>query len=390
MLQIANRRLTEIIGVIKGGSIHSDSLLGGQLGLILYYYNLYEVTEENSYKETTLQLLHEVVNNLQAGDARLVKYTFGSGAAGFAYIMNFLENRKFIEMDLRQELEELDQYLYEEAMSQVSVEAIDYLHGAMGVLHYFTTRMNEEHIRQYADDIIAKLNEKAIYDHKGMRLQNIFSGNEHPGEFNLSLSHGLSGILLILMNAFPYSTHKKLIRHMVGEGINYILNYRKDVDFENGVYNYFPLVIYEDTGMLSESNRLGWCYGDLNQVLLLNRAGILLNRENYIKLAQLIGLQTLLRTDAKSTLVADSQFCHGSSGLAQYYRVLYQLTGHEGYRTGYEQWIEQTLLYVEQELALGKYADREIQFLEGLVGVALTLLSYVSGKELQWSRCVLL
>jgi lantibiotic biosynthesis protein len=390
MHQIANRRLTEITGAIDAGTIHSDSLLGGQLGLILYYYHLYEVAEENSYREKTLQLLDEVVDNLQAGNSRLVKYTFGSGAAGFGYMMSFLEKRKFIEMDLRQEMEELDQYLFEEAIRQVKTEAVDYLHGAMGVLHYFTTRMNEEHIRQYADQVIVQLDNKAIYDDKGMRLENIFSGNEHPGEYNLGLSHGLSGILLILINAFRYSEHKKLIQNMVGEGVRYILHHRQDVDFANGIYNYFPLVVNEKTGGLSESNRLGWCYGDLNQVLLLNRAGRLLDRENYIKLAQLIGLQTLLRTDANSTLVMDSHFCHGSSGLAQFYRVLHQVTGHEGYRAGYEQWMEQTLLHIEREMATGKYAGRETQFLEGLVGVALTLLSYVSGKELQWSRCLLL
>src|SRR5688572_28692120 len=112
MLQIANRRLTEIMGAIDAGIIHSDSLHGGQLGVILYYYHLYEVTEENSYREKTLQLLDEVVSNLQTGNSRLMKYTFGSGAAGFGYILHFLESRKFIEMDLRQEMEELDKYLF--------------------------------------------------------------------------------------------------------------------------------------------------------------------------------------------------------------------------------------------------------------------------------------
>jgi lantibiotic biosynthesis protein len=390
MFQIANRRLTEIQSAIESGTVHSDSLLGGQLGLVLFYYHLYEVTEEDSYRGKTLKLLEGVVDNLHAGNSRLIKYTFGSGAAGFGYIMSFLSRRKFIDTDLREELGELDHYLFEEAIRYLSTDAVDYLHGALGVLHYFTTRMNEEQIRQYADIIITQLNDKAVYDGKGMRLHNIFSGNEQPHEFNLSLSHGLSGILLILINAFKFSDHKKLIRHMIGEGVRYIINHRKDADFATGVYNYFPLIVNENTGKLAESNRLGWCYGDLNQVLLLYRAGKLLEQDNYIKLAQIIGLQSLLRNDADSTMVVDSHFCHGSSGLAQFYRVLYQISGHDAYRTGYKQWIEQTILHIEQELANGKYADRETQFLEGLVGVALTLLSYVSGKELQWSRCLLL
>jgi lantibiotic biosynthesis protein len=320
----------------------------------------------------------------------LIKYSFGSGGAGLGWMLSFLESRKFIDVDLVVELGELDHYLFEEAISHLSANSVDYLHGALGVLHYFTMRMQDEQVKQYADIIITQLNDKAVYDAKGMRLYNYFSGQEQPGEYNLGLAHGLSGILLILINAFDHSDHKKLIRHMVSEGLRYILHYRKDVDFANGVYNYFPLSVYENSEKLSESNRLGWCYGDLNQVLLLNRAGQLLNQENYTRLAQLIGLQSLLRKDAASTMTSDSHFCHGSSGLAQIYRVLHQLTGHEAYRLGHEYWIEQTLLYVEKELLNGTYAGKETSFLEGLVGVALTLLSYVSGKELQWSRCLLL
>jgi lantibiotic biosynthesis protein len=390
MLQIANRRLTEINRTIEAGLIWSDSLLGGQLGLVLYYYNLYEATEEHAYREKALKLLAEVIDNWQGGSTRLVKSSFSSGAAGFAWLMTFLAQRNFIDTDLRTELEELDNYLFEEAVQQLKTESTDYLHGALGIMHYFTLRMNEESIRRYADHMIAMLNEKGIYDDKGFRLHNFFTGKEAPDEINFSVSHGLSGMLLILMNAWEGSDQKSTIQQMVGEGVRYILHYRRDVDFAGGIYNYFPLTVMENSGRLIESNRLAWCYGDLNQVLLLNRAARLLNRENYARLGQLIGLQTLLRTNEQSTLVADSHFCHGSSGLAHFYRELYQLTGHEGYRTGYKQWIEQTLLHIEKELATGKYAGKETNFLEGLVGVALTLLSYVSGKELHWSRSLLL
>lgn len=390
MLQIANRRLTDIHRTIEAGKTNSDSLLGGQLGLVLYYFQLYEVLEEHTHREKGLQLLTEVIDNWQAGSTRLIKTSFSSGGAGFAWLMTFLAKRNLVEIDLRGEFEELDNYLYEDAMQQIAAESTDYLHGALGILHYFITRMDEEPIRQYADNLITAVNEKGIYDDKGFRLHNSFSGKEAPDEINLSLSHGLSGALLILMNAFEYSKHQSMIRHMVGEGVRYILRNRRDVDFANGIYNYFPLTIMENSGKMIESNRLAWCYGDLNHVLLLNRSGQLLQRENYVKLAQLIGLQTLLRNNVESTLSEDSQFCHGSAGLAHYYRVLYELTGHEGYRTGYEQWIEQTLLHLEQELTTGKYTLKETSFLEGLVGVALSLLSYVSGKELQWSRSLLL
>jgi lantibiotic biosynthesis protein len=390
MLQIANRRLTEINRTIETASSRADSLLGGQLGLVLYYSQLYEVLEEHQYREKALQLLQGVIDNWESGNTRLTTSSFGSGGAGFGWTLTFLAEKKFIEADLDEELEELDKYLFEEATKQLAAGSTDYLHGALGILHYFTLRMHNGKIRQYADDLIVQLDTKGIYDDKGFRLHNYFTGKEAADEINFSLSHGLSSLLLILMNACEHSAHKNIIERMVGEGVRFILHYRRDVDFANRIYNYFPMTLFENTGKTIESNRMAWCYGDLNQVLVLNRAGQFLQKDNYTKLAQLIGLQTLLRNDQQSTLVTDSHFCHGAAGLAQFYRVLYEMTGHEGYRTGYEQWIEQTLLYIENELATGKYAGKETNFLEGLVGVALTLLSYVSGKELQWSRCLLL
>lgn len=390
MIQIANRRLTEINRIIETTKTRADSLLGGQLGLVLYYSQLYEVLEEHRYRDMALQLLQEVIDNWEAGNTRLMTSSFGSGGAGFAWTLTFLSQKKFIDVDLNEELSELDKYLFEDAMRQVDSDATDFLHGALGILHYFTTRSQEEQIKIYANEIIVKLNEKGIYDDKGFRLHNFFTGKEAPDEINFSLSHGLTGILMILMNAWENSAHQKIIEQMVGEGVRYVLHYRRDVDFANGVFNYFPMSLFENTGRKMESNRLAWCYGDLNEVLLLNRAGQFLHRENYTRLAQLIGLQTLLRNDEHSTLATDSQFCHGTAGLAQFYRILYEMTGHEAYRTGYEQWIEQTLLNIESELATGKYAGKETNFLEGLVGVALTLLTYVSGKDLQWSRCLLL
>lgn len=390
MLQIARRRLEEINRTIEKGVTASDSLLGGQCGLVLYYYHLYEVTEENVYREKTIALLEEVIDNWHAEKTRLMGSTFGSGAAGFAWVLSFLVRKKLIGVDLGDELSELDNFLFNDALQKISIGEMDYLHGAMGILHYFTFRMGEEPIKEYADKLILAINDKALQDEKGWRLRNIVSGEESPDEINLSLSHGLCGVLLILINAHEHSNQKILIEKIVSEGIRYLLQFRRDVDFENGVCNYFSFTVFENSGRETISNRLAWCYGDLNQVLLLNRAGKLLQQENYIRLAQLIGLQTLLRKSESTTLATDSHLCHGSAGLAQFYKVLYEITGVPGYKTGYDCWIEQTLLYIEKELPAGKYIDFETNFLEGLAGVGLVLMSYVSNKELHWSKGLLL
>lgn len=390
MVQIVQRRLDEINEIIGAGKSHNDSFLGGQSGLVLYYIQLYAVTENIIYREKALQCLDNIIANLQAEFPALSGSSFSSGGAGFAWVTAFLQRRHYIDWDLSEELSDLDEFLFNEAMAQLEEDALDYLHGSMGILHYFTMRMDEAKIMLYADTFIEALYAKAVRDDKGLRFRSFISKVEDKEEFNFSLSHGLSGMLMILMNAWPYSKNKKQIEEIVAEGVKYLLHYRKDIDYSNGQYNFFPFAINEQTEGVMESNRLAWCYGDLNQVLLLNRAGRLLKQNNYIRLAQLIGLQTLMRNDLVSTLAADSQFCHGTAGLAQVYKILHEATDQTGYKKGQDYWIEQTLLYLEKELPTGKYKGREHDLLEGLTGVGLTLLSYVSEQPLDWSTSLLL
>jgi lantibiotic modifying enzyme len=316
--------------------------------------------------------------------------SFSSGGAGFAWVTAFLKKRHFIEWDLGEELSDLDEFLFTEAMAQLQADALDYLHGSMGILHYFTTRMDEVKIMLYADTFIEALYAKAIRDDKGIRFRSFITKPVAREEYNFSLSHGLSGMLMILMNAWPLSKNKKMIEEMVADGVKYLLHYRKDIDYDNEQYNFFPFTINEQTRGIVESNRLAWCYGDLNQVLLLNRAGKLLKQNNYIRLAQLIGLQTLMRNDYTMTLAGDSHFCHGTAGLAQVYKILYDATDQPGYKKGQDFWIEQTILFLEKELPAGKYKGHEHDLLEGLPGVGLTLLSYISEQPLDWSTSLLL
>jgi lantibiotic biosynthesis protein len=128
----------------------------------------------------------------------------------------------------------------------------------------------------------------------------------------------------------------------------------------------------------------------LNETLLFYRAGKLLDDEELIRLANLTGLSSLMRKDEPSTQIRDSHFCHGSSGLAQFYKVLYQESGNEKYLEGYEYWIEQTILLLEKDMKKDIYIGKEYNFLDGLVGVAFVLLSYISFKPLNWSKALFL
>lgn len=135
---------------------------------------------------------------------------------------------------------------------------------------------------------------------------------------------------------------------------------------------------------------MGWCYGDLNFVLLLHRAADVLNFNEYSELAVQIGEKTVLRKDEKSTMVNDSHFCHGSSGLFVMYQTLFRETGLSMYSDAMNYWFDQTVMFASMDLEKNNYKDRSISLLEGWTGVALSLFSKFDIEHSAWQEIFLL
>ena len=107
-------------------------------------------------------------------------------------------------------------------------------------------------------------------------------------------------------------------------------------------------------------------------------------------MAELVGLNTLLRTTEPTTLVANSLLYRGAAGVAHLYYKLYHASGqHPAYQRGYLFWLDQTQIWLHHELATGFYQNRESELLHGLVGVGLVLLSALAGHPLDWDVAVL-
>jgi lantibiotic biosynthesis protein len=390
MQLIAEKQLHRIHNILKCRTSKNDAFLGGQLGLVFYYYHLYKVTEDKEYGDSAKEMLRQIFNNLNSGAHRLAGSAFSSGGAGLGYVVNYMSAEGFIPFDIEDKFCELDRQLFNSALSQIKEDYIDFLHGALGVIHYFASRKSTILNNYYLDTLIYKLCERVISSEAGCWFRNYVLKIEEKQEINFSLSHGLSGILLILENACSKSDHKELIKKVISEGIRFLLRHKMDIDYSNDEYSFFPFIVNQNTDEISAPNQMAWCYGDLNEVLLFYRAGKLLNDPQLTRLADLIGTQSLMRKDERSTMIVDSQFCHGSSGVAHFYKKLYKESNLPLYLDGYEYWIEQTILLLDKELESSFYSGRELDMLEGLIGVAFSLLSYVSEKELNWSKSLLL
>lgn len=197
---------------------------------------------------------------------------------------------------------------------------------------------------------------------------------------------GLAGILLMLVSVARISQNHSL-REILRAGVYYLLTFRQEVDFSAQRYAVFPRLAHLPQQSSPWSNCLGWSGSDLMQSLVLYRAANLLHDPSLRKVADLVGLNTLLRKEEKDAAVDSINFYQGTAGIAQCYWSLYQASGQKAYRQGYKYWMERTLQQLATEAEL-LYEDYDL--LHGKVGIALTLLTCQHAAELGWEKVVLL
>ena len=389
MTHLVQDKIDKINSVLDKQVPTNDTFMSGSLGLAYYFYYTYKSTQQKEYLKKTTALIEDVFERLNSGTPGLFGSSLSSGATGLGFVINSIRKEDFPEMEIQKELMGLDEYLFSTSISQIENDVIDYLHGALGTLLYLCSRKPSAKITNQIDVLVEKICAKAVQEHEGCWLRNHFLQNSKD-TVNFGLAHGLSGILLILINCYPLSNKKELIKKTVCNGIRFIQKHKMDINYSEDVYTMYPFTFKINDTDFSAPNRLAWCYGDLNQVLLFYRAGKLFEDQALIEYADIIGASTLLRKDEKSTMVWDSHFCHGAAGLAQIYKAIYHERNLPIYEQAYEYWIEQTILLVGVDLEKQTFTGKEHSLLEGLTGVGITLLSYMPNSDPQWSKVMLL
>lgn len=389
MKALALEKIYKINTVLSDSSCPHNGLLGGSLGLLYYYYHAADILKDPALLEQGETMLAAVFEDLNGEDARLNGAAFSNGATGLAYVVNNLQSNGLIDFDINSEFADLDRYLFDTACEQLDKGEIDYLHGAMGAFYYFASRAQNETVNTYLNTLAGIFLDKAIPSADGLYFTNHSLERLGDHKADLGLAHGLSGLLLLLIAAWPHLKDPEKAAQTLRKGIAFILQFEVPADTDQQRFSLFPFTV-ERAKPLNLPNRMAWCYGDLNIVLLLYRAGKLLQDNIYLETAERIGKNTLNRKSEQATQSSDSHFCHGSSGLAQIYNCLYTETGDPGYKEAYAYWITETLSLVDREIEAGQYRQNPVSLLDGWPGVALVLTGYVSEEKQRWADVFLL
>lgn len=365
--------------------VNSDELLSGKSGLILYHYSRWKALNNIADYNKVEHYIQSIFDNIENQTPLFYGTGWGNGIAGFAHVCTYLMEENFLDLNIKEVFVEIDKILFEQALEEINECSTDYLHTSIGILHYFSSRIEEAYIAEYIQILLSKILGIAIIDEYGLRFENSFMKREEK-EYNLSLSHGLAGVLLVFLSIYEKdTTAKRILKDTIYKGIKYIVTYHRHSDKQNGEFSEFPSVIKVNTQEPFYGNRLAWCYGDLNIVLLLYRAGYIFGNYEWIELADRVGAKSVKRKTTDETGISGAFFCHGTAGLAQFYKTLYEINSLSIYKEAHSYWLNQTLLYLKE----GVNQESPVGLLEGLAGVGLTLLS-AQNKNLTWSKLFLL
>lgn len=382
----AHETLTRLIPVIEKATVQGNSLFGGKLAQSLFHANLGEAWNDPGHIEKALDLLEEIFDDFNSGEAQLPGPFFCNGLSGFAYLLTSFVEKKYLEQEFAAQIKDLLGQLWPHVQEGICSNNNDILHGAIGYLHvlnYYTKVTNERELFNAALQYIETRTALLSMDW----IPSVVPGDEISNEIDLGMAHGQSGFLYVLTE-----TTRIAGNHQWNESLKRKLEFVKNcMDEERSEkQSFFPSRIDAVTGKRRTSVRLGWCYSDLGPAWMFFNAGIYTGDRQLLEIADKVGMATTHRRDLEVTGLSNPYLCHGTAGVAHIYQQLFQVSGNPAYQQASEYWIGETITQLDALLQQERIEGDGGGILNGLAGIGLALLSFSTDKKLDWSKTILL
>lgn len=302
-------------------------------------------------------------------------------------ILGILMNLKampLFEQQNKTAIESIEIDLFEYAKKQIHLNKVNFECGVVPILNYFG---NAKHTTDHLTNLLNILQQYFIFNETYYTEK----------ELNLGFYDGQCGLLIVLMNVLNKHNQDERIYNSVKEiagiieaQVEQIIDNIVPVGDMADLVTFFPESINHNDNIVSISNHLSWSQGDLNQVIVLYKAGCFLNNPEYAKIADRVGTYTLTRKEFEDTEIDSANLKDGAAGLAMMYLALYKGTHNEKYLDGYEFWKEQTLKILNDALENENTFENVNDFLNGLLGILMTLYAFENEVKPQWLKLLLL
>lgn len=369
---------------------HAVGLYGENFGIANFLY-MYGKAFNNLEAQKTADSIIEETMTSHIVD----KYpSLASGLVGDCLALSLLQKNNFINSEIDPKIHD---YLFKELMNLIRKDTEwDLLHGFLGyALYFLNNSMFGNNDSKALHAIVIKLKEKAEIYENMYRYRRIFI---RPGKitttpildnYDISLSHGMTGIVLVLLKIYNRQIDRDLTKQLIFSSIKYILS----TQIKGESYCLFPSSVRLGN---SQPSRLAWCYGDLGIAWCLWKVGRTFGEDNWSKKALEIFHRCAQRRQFDETSIVDAGFCHGSAGVAYFFKRIYDETRDCLFKETAEYWISDLLkrdVFKDCKTGykayyLGKWYE-SFSLLEGVSGIGLVLLSFLDGND-YWNKFFLL
>jgi lantibiotic biosynthesis protein len=387
MKKSAHTCIEAIDNAIRQQKSGGNGIINGKESKLLYYYELFRATGKESYKARLYEVCRELSAELRysAVDSNHSL----SGLAGILWLFCQLREDGFDTGTSETDTAFFNEQLVNNALLFMGNRKPGYMEGAYGVLYYLLLCEQTPAVKEYAGKILKKITDDYIEGDIYSAFKSNYNGSGDKQELDLGLYHGLSGNLMVLLSAcrLGYQKQNVLVEKLLKDGVKFILHHKMDIDYEDECYSFFPPVVKKSSNFLETSNSLAWVNSDLNHILLLYEMHLLTGETHYRDIADDIGLQTIARKQFDETLVDNSSFINGSSGIAMFYKKLSIYGNTREYLDAFHYWTERTMVHLDEDIEKEAYAPSQLGVLNGLIGVSLTLLAYSYDDMLpKWTK----
>jgi hypothetical protein len=323
------------------------------------------------------------------------------GLAGVAWVANHLHGLKLL--DEGEELcDVLDSALTDWLTHHSGSMLCELIAGLAGLGAYGLARWPRLGSREIVRLAVEALAASSI-EHQGFRTwfnppENVseLTRTVRPqGSFNLGVSHGVPGALAFLAKAGALGVEEAVtLANSVGA---WLLGQRRN--YPNG--SSFAAQFLSDPDEETEGSRLAWCYGDLGVSAALMVSARALRRADWEAAALQLARTAASREKAR---VMDGGLCHGAFGNAHIFHRFFRATGEACFLEASRRWLRQGFGLRKEGQGLagflawapgmpGAPADNpwlpESGFLEGISGIGLALLGFLSPMEPDWDQLLM-
>ncbi|GAA0715258.1 hypothetical protein GCM10009430_09470 [Aquimarina litoralis] len=376
-------------------------VLSGISGIALFQFYYAKFTDNDAHADVGVDMISTVIEKINEGYSFP---TFCTGIAGAGWTIELLDDEGFIDIDSDELLADLDAYLSSAILQMGEKDKFyDFLHGTIGIGFYFFKRYQntksetlKANYKLKLLELIDSLKRTAIEEGDTMRWETSISKETAIIAANLSLSHGMASIINFLSRLVRYDDFRDQVMPILQKATQFILKYENN---DMSCSSSFPSWVYD--GMeKSSQERLAWCYGDLGIGLTLYRVGRALDNDIIAKKGIKTVEQSCKRRDLEETRVKDNGLCHGTFGMVQIYNYMYKETNNKIFKETANFWMQQGIDmathidgYVGYKQWFGGEDQgwrKEMNLLEGIAGIGLSIISYLATFETKWDECLLI